>query len=184
MPEEVRGKIIRNYQQQGLEWLQKEVQARDPRFYAVGEVQNPHRLMRALEVVMATGQSILDFRTGIPKQRPFNVVKIALDLPREQLHHNINTRVDKMVEQGLVDEVRTVMSFRNHTALQTVGYKEIFSYLDGEVSLNEVTDLIKRNTRQYAKRQLTWFRKDKAYNWIAPDRTQLQSLLQQIKKAS
>lgn len=184
IPEEVRAQIIHHYQQQGLEWLQQEVQEKDPRFFAVGEIQNPHRLMRALEVVVATGQSILDFRTGIKKQRPFNVVKIALDLPREQLHHNINTRVDKMIAQGLVEEVRAVMPYRTHTALQTVGYKEIFSYLDGEISLSEATELIKRNTRQYAKRQLTWFRKDKAYNWIAPDKNQLMSLLQEIKKAT
>lgn len=183
VPEEVRAQIIQAYQAQGLEWLQEEVQARDPRYYAVGEIQNPHRLMRALEVVTATGQSILDFRTGVKKQRPFDVVKIALDLPREQLHHNINTRVDKMIEQGLVAEVQSVSPYRNHTALQTVGYKEIFSYLDEEVSLSEATELIKRNTRQYAKRQLTWFRKDKAYTWIAPDKKQLQSLLEEVKKA-
>lgn len=183
VPEEVRAQIIHNYQQHGLEWLQQEVQTRDPRFFAVGEIQNPHRLMRALEVVMSTSQSILDFRTGIKKQRPFNIIKIALDLPREQLHYNINTRVDKMIEQGLVEEVRAVLPYRDHSALQTVGYKEIFSYLDGEIGLSEATELIKRNTRQYAKRQLTWFRKDKAYNWIAPDKTQLQSLLQQTKKA-
>jgi tRNA dimethylallyltransferase len=183
VPEEVRAEIIYNYQQQGLAWLQQEVQSRDPRFYAVGEIQNPHRLMRALEVVTATGQSILDFRTGVKKQRPFDIIKIALDLPREQLHHHINTRVDKMIEQGLVDEVRAVVPYRNHTALQTVGYKEIFSYLDGEISLSEATELIKRNTRQYAKRQLTWFRKDSAYNWITPDKNQLQSLIQPIKKA-
>jgi len=183
VPEEVRSQIIQTYQAQGLEWLQREVQVKDPRFFAVGEIQNPHRLMRALEVFNATGKSILDFRTGIKKQRPFDVVKIALDLPREQLHHNINTRVDKMIAQRLVDEVRAVMPFRSHTALQTVGYKEIFSFLDGETSLDEATELIKRNTRQYAKRQLTWFRKDRAYNWIAPAGNQLQSLLRQINKA-
>jgi tRNA dimethylallyltransferase len=180
--EEVRAQIISEYQSQGLEWLQREVETKDPRFYAVGEVQNPHRLMRALEVVTATGQSILDYRTGTKKQRPFNVVKIALDLPREQLHQNINTRVDKMVEAGLVEEVRAVMPYKANSALQTVGYKEIFSYLEGEISLGEATELIKRNTRQYAKRQLTWFRKDKDYNWIAPEKSQLMSLLQQVNK--
>ncbi|HYH15997.1 MAG TPA: tRNA (adenosine(37)-N6)-dimethylallyltransferase MiaA [Flavisolibacter sp.] len=181
--EEIRKQIIGQYQEQGMEWLQSQVQEKDPKFYMVGETQNPHRLMRALEVVMATGESILNFRTGIKKERPFNVIKIALDLPREQLHHNINTRVDKMITQGLVDEVRTVVPYKTNTALQTVGYKEIFSYLDGEINLEEATELIKRNTRQYAKRQLTWFRKDKEYQWIAPATDQLANLLKDIKKA-
>ena len=183
VPEEIREEIINHYQEKGLEWLQQEVQNNDPRFYAVGEIQNPHRLMRALEVVKATGQSIVDFRTGSKKQRPFNIVKIALDLPREQLYHNINTRVDKMMEQGLVEEVRSVMPYKENNALQTVGYKEVFAYLDGEISLSEATVLIKRNTRHYAKRQLTWFRKDVTYSWIAPEKSQLTSLLDHINKA-
>jgi tRNA dimethylallyltransferase len=183
VPEEIREEIINHYQEKGLEWLQQEVQNNDPRFYAVGEIQNPHRLMRALEVVKATGQSIVDFRTGSKKQRPFNIVKIALDLPREQLYHNINTRVDKMMEQGLVEEVRSVIPYKENNALQTVGYKEVFAYLDGEISLSEATVLIKRNTRHYAKRQLTWFRKDVTYSWIAPEKSQLMSLLDHINKA-
>jgi tRNA dimethylallyltransferase len=181
--EEIRSQVVSSYQEKGLEWLQREVQEKDPRFYAVGEVQNPHRLMRALEVQYATGQSILDFRTGSKKERPFNIIKIALDLPREQLYHRINTRVDKMMEHGLVEEVQSVIAYKEHNALQTVGYKEIFSYLDGEVSLSEATALIKRNTRHYAKRQLTWFRKDVAYSWIAPEKDQLMSLLKPVNKA-
>lgn len=181
--EEIRAQIIEQYQTEGMEWLQSQVQAKDPAFFAVGEIQNPHRLMRALEVVTATGRSILDFRTGIKKQRPFKVIKIALDLPKEQLHHNINTRVDKMIAQGLVEEVQSVAPFRANSALQTVGYKEILSYLEGEISLEEAIELIKRNTRQYAKRQLTWFRKDKAYSWITPEKGQLENLLHGIKKA-
>src|SRR6476620_7366048 len=163
IPQEIREQITSSYQENGLEWLQREVQDKDPQFYAVGETQNPHRLMRALEVIKATGRSIMDFRTGGKKERPFNIIKIVLDLPREQLYDRINTRVDKMMEEGLVEEVRSVIPYKENNALQTVGYKEVFSYLDGEVSLEEATVLIKRNTRHYAKRQLTWFRKDLAY---------------------
>lgn len=182
VPEETREQVIYNYQERGMEWLQREVQEKDPQFYAVGEVQNPHRLMRALEVLNATGQSILNFRSGNKKVRPFDIVKIALDLPREQLYQRINTRVDTMMEQGLVEEVRSVIPYKENNALQTVGYKEVFAYLDGEVSLEEATVLIKRNTRHYAKRQLTWFRKDLAYNWIAPEKDQLMSFLERINK--
>lgn len=182
VPSSIRERIINSYQENGLVWLQQEVQDKDPRFYGVGEVQNPHRLMRALEVIEATGQSIIDFRTGGKKERPFSILKIALDLPREQLYDRINARVDKMMEQGLVEEVRSVLPYKENNALQTVGYKEVFAYLDGEVSLEEATVLIKRNTRHYAKRQLTWFRKDLAYNWIAPEKDQLMSLLDRINK--
>ena len=168
VPIAIREQIISNYKENGIEWLQKEVQEKDPKFYEVGEIQNPHRLMRALEVMLATGKSIIDFRSGVKKQRDFDVVKIALHLPKEQLHHNINTRVDKMLAQGLLEEVKTVLPFQHTTALQTVGYKEFFTYLNNEIDLPTAIEMIKKNTRQYAKRQLTWFRKDVAYQWFEP----------------
>jgi tRNA dimethylallyltransferase len=166
VPAEIRTSIMLNYEKNGLEWLQRETQKKDPAFYKTGETQNPQRLMRALEVAETTGQSILEFRKGNKAERDFNIVKIGLELPRADLHRNINARVDKMIEAGLVEEVRKLLPYKNLNALQTVGYTEIFDYLDGKISLKDAIELIKTNTRQYAKRQVTWFKKDKDINWV------------------
>ena len=168
VPAEVRKKIISKYEEKGLEWLQKKVKKKDPEFYKVGEIQNPRRLMRALEVMKATGRSVLEFRKGKKVKRDFNITRIGLELPKEELHRNINARVDKMMQMGLIDEVKTLRSFKHLNALKTVGYTEIFDYLDGNISLEEAIEQIKKNTRQYAKRQMTWFKKDKEINWFAP----------------
>ena len=168
VPSDTRKEIISNYERNGLEWLQEQVRAKDPRFYMSGETQNPHRLMRALEVVETTGRSILEFRSGRKKTRDFNIVKIGLELPKEELHRNINARVDHMINAGLIEEVKQLSPYKNLNALQTVGYAEIFDYLDGKTSLEQATELIKQNTRQYAKRQMTWFKKDKQIKWFAP----------------
>lgn len=168
VPEAIRKELTEGYQQHGLHWLQQEVKRADPQFYAVGEVQNPQRLMRALEVLRATGQSILHFRKGSEAERPFRVVKVALALPKEELHHRIHKRVDHMMEQGLLEEVRSLLPYQHLNALQTVGYKELFDYFNGLTPLPEAVDAIKKNTRHYAKRQMTWFRKDPAYTWFAP----------------
>ncbi|MFI5188253.1 MAG: tRNA (adenosine(37)-N6)-dimethylallyltransferase MiaA [Chitinophagales bacterium] len=183
VPGEVRKEIILNYENHGLEWLQKNVQQKDPEFFKAGEIQNPHRLMRALEVVESTGQSILEFRKGKKGKRDFNIVKIGLELPKEELHGNINARVDKMIEAGLVEEVKSLVLYKNLNALQTVGYSEIFDYLDEkylptgrQVSLAQAIELIKKNTRQYAKRQMTWFKKDKEIKWYLP------SAMKEIKR--
>jgi tRNA dimethylallyltransferase len=166
VPAEIRRSIILNYEKNGLEWLQRETQKKDPAFYKDGEIQNPQRLMRALEVAEVTGRSILDFRRGKKEERDFKIMKIGLELPKEELHRNINTRVDKMIEAGLVEEVKKLLPYKHLNALQTVGYAEIFDYLDGKTSLKEAIELMKTNTRQYAKRQMTWFKKDKDINWI------------------
>jgi tRNA dimethylallyltransferase len=166
VPAEIRRSIILNYEKNGLEWLQRETQKKDPAFYKEGEIQNPQRLMRALEVAEVTGRSILDFRRGKKEERDFKIMKIGLELPKEELHRNINTRVDKMIEAGLVEEVKKLLPYKHLNALQTVGYAEIFDYLDGKTSLKEAIELMKTNTRQYAKRQMTWFKKDKDINWI------------------
>lgn len=165
-PAEVRQAIQARYEQEGMNWLQQEVREKDPAFYAVGEILNPHRLMRALEVLYATGQSITTFRTGNTIQRNFNIIKTAITLPKEQLHENIARRVHQMVADGLLEEVRSVLPYRNHNALQTVGYKEVFDYLDGKLSWEEAVEQIIIHTRQYAKRQLTWFRKDTDIKWF------------------
>jgi tRNA dimethylallyltransferase len=168
IPEVIRKEITAAYEQNGLQWLQEEIKRLDPQFYQVGEVQNPHRLMRALEVFKTTGKSVLDFRSGKKTKRDFNIIKIALSVPKPVLHENINTRVDKMIEAGLEEEVRSLIPYQHINALQTVGYKELFGCFNGEMTLPEAIEEIKKNTRQYAKRQLTWFKKDKEYNWFEP----------------
>jgi len=171
----IREKISSSYKEKGLSWLQQQVRQKDPAFYKEGEIQNPQRMMRALEVVELTGQSILSFRKNDKIKRDFNIIKIGLELPKEELYRNINTRVDKMMEAGLAEEVQQLLPFKELNALQTVGYKELFEWTDkqslpaGEqVSLPEAIERIKLNTRHYARRQMTWFKKDKAIKWFAP----------------
>lgn len=162
----VRESIIQQYDQQGLKWLQNEVKQKDPLFWQQAEQQNPQRLMRALEVITATGISIAKFRRQEKKTRDFQIKKIGINLPKQQLHENINARVDEMISEGLVEEVRSLLPYKNINALQTVGYKEVFDYLEKKCSLPEAIEKIKTNTRQYAKRQLTWFKKDKEIEWV------------------
>ena len=166
-----RKNIITDYELHGLSWLQEQVKIKDPEFYKVGEIQNPQRLMRALEVVGSTGHSILSFRKNKKTERPFNIIKIGLELPKEELDANINSRVDKMLQDGLVEEVSSLKGYRDVNALQTVGYSEIFEHLDGKISLATAVEEIKKNTRQYAKRQLTWFKKDKEIDWVNAKQT-------------
>ncbi len=181
VPEAIRHEIISSYEKNGLEWLQDEVKNLDPEFYKNSEVQNPQRLMRALEVFKATGKSILYYRKGQRAMRDFDILKIALELPKEELHRNINSRVDKMMEAGLEDEVRSLIAYQHLNALQTVGYKELFDYLNGEVGLKDAVEAIKKNTRQYAKRQMTWFRKDKEYKWFSShDNSSLKNYVRQF----
>ena len=168
IPEETRQQVINGYKEKGLIWLQKELEQKDPAFWAVAEQQNPQRLMRALEVLYATGQSIMVYRTKKKIERPFRIIKIGLELSKEQLHHNINTRVSQMMQQGLLKEVESLLPYRSHNALQTVGYREIFDHLDGKCSLEEAVEQIKTNTRHYAKRQMTWFKKDTEIQWFSP----------------
>jgi tRNA dimethylallyltransferase len=165
VPGEIRQQVIEAYNTHGMEWLQAEVEKTDPEFYKVGEVQNPQRMMRALEVMRATGKSILEFRKGRKATRDFAIKKIALELPKEELHRNINARVDQMMQAGLLEEVRSLIPYQHLNALNTVGYKELFDYFNGVNNLEKAVEEIKKNTRQYAKRQLTWFRKDQ-YEWI------------------
>ena len=164
----IRENIISNYGSKGLEWLQNEIKKKDPSFYETGEIQNPQRMMRALEVMEATGQSILSFRKGEKAKRDFTIINIGLELPKEELHRNINTRTDKMMETGLLNEVKGLVSYKTLNALQTVGYKELFDHLQGDISLDDAVSRIKINTRQYAKRQMTWFKKDQSINWFHP----------------
>lgn len=168
VPDELRNGIVEGYEKHGLFWLQQHLQVADPVFYKEGDIQNPQRCMRALEVVKATGKSIITFKKGSPKKRSFNIIKIALDLPKEELHATINNRVDRMMRNGLAEEVESLIPHQSLNALQTVGYKELFHYFDGKLNVAQAIELIKTNTRQYAKRQGTWFRKDKDFVWFNP----------------
>ena len=169
MPEinpEISKEINEDYQVQGLQWLQETIRSEDPEFFAQGEIKNPARLIRALVFKRSTGESIIHFRTGEKKQRPFKVVKVALELPRELLYERINHRVDQMMKERLLDEVKRLFPQRELKNLQTVGYSELFDHLEGKCSLEEAIEKIKQHTRNYAKRQLTWFKKDKEYTWL------------------
>lgn len=166
---EIRQAITEQYEQHGLAWLQQQVQQHDPLYYASGEIQNPQRLIRALEVKQATGESIRSFQQGKKATRHFRIIKYGLELPKPELHARINTRVDMMIQQGLIREVESLLPFKHLNALQTVGYSELFEYLEGKISLEQAIDRIKTNTRQYAKRQMTWFKRDTSIQWFAPD---------------
>lgn len=166
VPPGIRDALNAQYEEKGLSWLQQQLEQRDPVFYATAETQNPQRLLRALEILEATGQSITTFRSAGRTKRDFNIVKVGITLPKELLHHHINRRVDQMMAAGLVEEVKAVLPYREHNALRTVGYQEIFDYLDGKLSLDAAVEAIKVHTRQYAKRQLTWFRKDPDIVWF------------------
>jgi tRNA dimethylallyltransferase len=166
---DIRQAITEQYERQGLAWLQQQVQQQDPLYYASGEIQNPQRLIRALEVKKATGESIRTFQQGRKAVRPFRIIKLGLGLPKPDLHARINARVDQMMEQGLLNEVKQLIPFKHLNALHTVGYTELFEYLDGKISLQQAVEQIKSNTRHYAKRQMTWFRKDADIQWFSPD---------------
>lgn len=175
----IRREIVTNYENLGINWLQQELREKDPVFFKGGEIQNPQRMMRALEVINATGQSILSFRKGKKANRDFKIIKIGLELPKEILHLRIQERVDKMMEQGLLDEVKNMIPYRKRNALQTVGYAELFDYLEGKTELKLAVELIKTHTRQYAKRQMTWFKKDKNIQWFGPN--ELNAMLTYVK---
>jgi tRNA dimethylallyltransferase len=178
---ETRSKIIWDYEKNGLAWLQKQVQQNDPEYYATGEIQNPQRLMRALEVKLSSGKSILSFQNKQKKERNFTIVKIGLELPKEQLYLRINTRVDNMMREGLEVEAKALQPYQQLNALQTVGYKELFEYFNGILTLPEAIEQIKLNTRHYAKRQLTWFKKDPEIKWCTANEDALFELISRIK---
>ena len=163
----IRENIVKQFDEKGLQWLQDEVKTADAKFFSEGEIHNPQRLIRALEVKLGTGRSIKDFHGKNRVNDNYNVAKYAIDVPREQLYANINNRVDEMMNAGLLEEVSSLLAFRNLNALHTVGYSELFDHIDGKISLKDAVEKIKQNTRNYAKRQMTWFRKDKEIKWIS-----------------
>ncbi len=156
------------YQTEGMEGLASLLKQKDEAYYHQVDLQNPHRVMRALEVCMVSGKPYSELRAGLTKQRNFNIIKIALNTDRDKLYSRINTRVDLMMKDGFMDEVKQLINFRHLNSLQTVGYKELFDYLDSKTDLNTAVELIKQNTRRYAKRQLTWFRRYTDFTWFEP----------------
>ena len=154
---------------EGLEALVEELKRLDPEYYEIVDRQNPRRVVHALEICVMTGQTYTSFRKRSKKERPFRIIKIGLDRPREELYNRINARVDQMMNDGLLDEVKALYPKKDLNALNTVGYKELFDYLDGRWPLEEAVERIKGNTRRYARKQLTWYKKDEQIRWFHPD---------------
>jgi tRNA dimethylallyltransferase len=167
-PPELRAELNKQLTEKGIESLQKRLEALDPTYYNEVDIYNPQRIIRALEVCISTGQPFSAYRTHAANERPFEVLTIGLNTERSQLYDRINKRVDTMMEQGLLAEVETLLPYRELNALQTVGYQEIFDYLEGKKSLEKAVEEIKQNTRRFAKRQLTWFRKNTETHWFEP----------------
>ncbi|MCR5160021.1 MAG: tRNA (adenosine(37)-N6)-dimethylallyltransferase MiaA [Prevotella sp.] len=167
--DETRATMKRRLAEEGLEALCEELQRLDPEHYSIVDRHNPRRVVHALEICHATGRTYTSFRTNTRRERPFRIKKIGLNMPRELLYKRINTRVDQMMADGLLDEARRLLPQRGLNALNTVGYKEMFSHLDGTWTLDEAVERMKGNTRRYARKQLTWFKKDTQIKWFTPD---------------
>ena len=166
--EDIREEMKRRYAEEGLEVLCEELKRLDPEHYEMVDKKNHRRVIHALEICYQTGTTYTSFRKMEKKKRPFRIVKIGLNREREELYQRINQRVDLMMTEGLLDEVRSLQDKRSNNALNTVGYKEIFTYLDGTWSLEEAVERMKGNTRRYARKQLTWFKRDKEMRWFHP----------------
>ena len=180
-PPEIRKRLVENYERNGLDWLQSEVQKKDLAFWKIAEQQNPHRLIRALEVFEATGNSITTYKTGSALKRPFTIIKIGLELPRKTLIQRIDNRVDAMMDTGLLAEAERLVALQHLQALQTVGYRELFGFFNGKSNLQTAVEQIKINTRQYAKRQMTWFKKDAQENLFIADEVNVKDVVSLLR---
>lgn len=169
VPKELRDELNLRLQQEGIESLEKQLITLDPDYHKLVDKANPHRIIRALEICIASGKPYSSFRKQQLSKRKFKAIKVILQRDREELYDRINKRVDLMMDEGLLDEAKSLYEFKDLNALQTVGYKELFSYLDGEHELDFATSEIKKNTRRYAKRQMTWFRRDPATTFFNPE---------------
>lgn len=175
MPEidlQIRSKLNHQFETEGLESIQKQLKELDPEYFEKVDQNNPQRIIRGLEVFLSTGKKLSSMLSATKKERPFNIIKIGLNTDRSILYNRINERVDKMLDLGLLKEVESLVEFRKFNALNTVGYSEIFDYLDKKISLEDAISSIKQNTRRFAKRQLTWFRRDEEINWFEPNQTE------------
>jgi tRNA dimethylallyltransferase len=167
--EKIKQEIITEYNLKGIAWLQEKIRLEDNLYFERGEIQNPQRMMRALEVIRNTGKSILLHQQKIKKERHFNIIKIGVDIEREKLYTRINQRVDSMFAEGLETEAKELYQYKSLNALQTVGYRELFDYIEGTISLERAKELIKQNTRHYAKRQVTWFKREEDIFWLTAE---------------
>jgi tRNA dimethylallyltransferase len=167
--EEIRDQLNKLFAENGIEFLQEQLKKIDPLYYEEVDIFNPQRIIRALEVFESTGKAFSSLRTNLKKQRPFNIVKIGLNTDRKKLYERINLRVDQMVRDGLIEEVENLITYRHLNPLNTVGYSEILNFLDGNSSKEEAIEKIKQNTRRFAKRQITWFKKSEDIKWFEPD---------------
>ena len=165
----IREELIGRLEHERLPALQVQLQTLDPAYYATVDLQNPQRIVRALEVCLSTGRPYSSFRQNTTVQRPFQCIKIVLERDRADLYDRIDWRMDGMLAQGLMEEARSLLPYRHHNALQTVGYTEVFGYLDGQYDEAEMVRLLKQNSRRYAKRQLTWFRREAGYTWFGAE---------------
>lgn len=166
---ETRKIMLERYEKEGLEQLCSELRILDPEYYQIVDLKNPKRVIHALEICYMTGKTYTSFRTNKKKQRPFGIIKIGLKRDREQLYERINRRVTHMLEAGLLDEVRSLLPYRHTNSLNTVGYKEIFAFLDGECTLQEAAEKIRQNSRIYSRKQMTWFKRDPDIHWFEPE---------------
>lgn len=170
--DETRNTLKKRLLMEGLGSLCEELRQRDPEYYEIVDKQNPRRVVHALEICVMTGKPYSSFRKQEKKARPFRIIKIGLTRPREELYKRINRRVDKMMKEGLLEEAQQMYPKRELNALNTVGYKEMFEYMKGKWTLHEAVERIKGNTRRYARKQLTWFKKDESIRWFHPDETE------------
>ena len=168
---EIRNQLNMLFETEGLEPIRAQLAAADPEYYEKVDQSNPQRMIRGLEFFLSTGKKVSSFLTNSKKERPFNIIKIGLNMERPQLYERINHRVDLMLQEGLLDEVKSLTAYKELNALKTVGYAELFDYLDGAITFETAVDKIKQNTRRFAKRQLTWFRRDDQINWFTPDQS-------------
>jgi tRNA dimethylallyltransferase len=179
----IREKLNQELEEKGIENLQQKLKLADPVYYEEVDLGNPQRIIRALEVFESSGKPISSYRQATVNKRPFNIIKLALNLPREVLYNRINERVNIMVQQGLLAAVSALLPYRHLNALNTVGYTELFDYFDGKTSLDKAIEMIKQNTRRFAKRQLTWFRKDSLFHWFqANDPDLLDQMISTVEK--
>ena len=181
--EEIREEMKRRYAEEGLEALCEDLRRLDPEHYAIVDRKNHRRVIHALEICYQTGQTYTSFRTQTKKERPFRVIKIGLNRDREELYNRINTRVDQMMEEGMMEEANRLYDLRHLNALNTVGYKELFDYIEGKWPLDEAVERIKGNTRRYARKQLTWFKRDAEVRWFHPDqKEEIMEYIEVVKK--
>ncbi len=167
---ELRESLEKQLEKDGIETLRAQLKLLDPEQYNKIDLKNPQRILKVVEVCLQTGKPYSTFLNQPKKKRPFTTLKIGLTRPREELYSQINSRVDQMIEDGLIEEAQALYPYRNHNALKTVGYREVFEYIDGKITLDKAIELIKRNSRRYAKRQLTWWARDNEIHWFHPDK--------------